>query len=49
MSDLVSIPRENNQGYIEFGSVMAVGMLIDQVLRDLPAPAAQQEVENGKS
>nr|WP_321266732.1 hypothetical protein [Alcaligenes faecalis] len=34
--------RINAQGYVEFGSEMAVGALIEHVLRDRPAPRIEQ-------
>ena len=36
--------RENEQGYVEFGSPMAVKALIDHVLRDIASPPAQPKV-----
>lgn len=41
--------RENAQTYIEFGSVEAVGMLIAQVLRDLPGGAPGFELAFAKA
>lgn len=40
--------RENANGYIEFGSVMAVGALIKQVLRDTRPQPAQQPLTGGE-
>lgn len=36
--------RNNDAGYVEFGSIQAVEALVRQVLRDLPAPATADSV-----
>ena len=37
--------RNNDAGYVEFGSIQAVEALVRQVLRDLPAPATADSVQ----
>ena len=37
--------RNNDAGYVEFGSIQAVEALVRQVLRDLPAPAPADSVQ----
>lgn len=41
--------RENAQGYVEFGSVGAVGLLVSQVLRDMPKGAPGFDAGNAVS
>lgn len=41
--------RENAQTYIEFGSIGAVGLLVSQVLRDLPGGAPGFEADFGSA
>jgi hypothetical protein len=37
--------RNNDAGYVEFGSIQAVEALVRQVLRDLPAPATADSAQ----
>ena len=41
--------RNNDAGYVEFGSIQAVEALVRQVLRDLPAPAQPTQAQADKT